>query len=48
MSNMVYLNWKSPNGTIGKGCGITQKIGESWITYLTEKYPDYTHWLSFN
>ena len=48
MTNMVYLNWKSPNGTTGKGCIITQKEGDAWIIYLKDKFPDYTHWISFD
>jgi len=45
---MVYLNWKSPNGTTGHGFYITEKEGNAWITYLSAKYPNYTHWLSDN
>ena len=43
---MVYLNWKSPIGYVGHGCNITEIEGNAWVTYLTEKYPEYTHWLT--
>jgi len=43
---LVYLNWKSPIGYTGKGKSITKTEAEAWVSYLKEKYPDYTHWIS--
>lgn len=43
---MVYLNWKSPIGTTGKGRNITDIEANAWIKYLGDAYPTYTHWLT--
>ena len=43
---MVYLNWKTPTGVTGRGINISEIEGNAWVVYLTDKYPDYTHWLT--
>ena len=43
---MVHLNWKSPTGHTGKGKSITKTEANAWVSYLSGKYPNWTHWIS--
>ena len=43
---MVYINWKSPRGYTSKGQNLSVNDADTWIIYLKDKYPGFTHWIT--
>ena len=42
---MYRISWSNANSSgHGEGC-LTKEVAEAWVVWLSEKYPEMSHWI---